>query len=584
MENVHCGMEATGIPGVASVGCVSTLQYNVGNPSGFGSCVVASHDGVYLLGPDVVKRNERLLSVRLWRPIDVEGAVLYTSLTAFFVRPFDSDNGASKATDIVCAVVAWESGGGQHQHVTALFFSLLSSLAVWESAHVTASETSFVRDRGPRRVLKLFYDPLAFKASQQDEHVVLCSCYDEVMRRKVYLSPSEEPSRRVLSPRNPHGTFVGMVCSVVISYSGSPDSRCWRAAFVSNLRPTIAPWLEDLPCSGVVCAIALRRNSESALVSVAVGLTNGYLVFLRGNGTKVTHRFNGPIADIVFVDACGLESKANHGLQNIQGVEMLPRGLQELLSGNQRVLECSNVGGPATSLVVAESLGRIIIIQNLDGEKPVLHVVADIQRYVSLSIPSALNTTSKVRCNSSEDVKSLNHRPVILKTPVNFAAHCTPLHRMRCEPKGAEQKSDSLIPFAREPHVSGMHCNPGPILAEGLLCMARVPNDVGNIEFLVSTMGHPIVSVVWNSGCGAFTISGYLLAPEPMFFVGFVDFFNTGVAEVVMAGMRQVVVARRSRRLQSARASLLLRVLSKYKKVGHKAFQKTGADVSQPGM
>lgn len=227
-----CG-EETNLPGVPSVGCVSSLAYRPHSHDGVAACVTASNDAVHIIGPNLdvrrdVKRDHALLTRTLWRippqhhhnqgaaaaagrartgastelvqaqlaedgpgyqnaATAEQSGALITSLVAFLVtaqNPRHSTRKAPANDDTVCVCCSWVDARGAH-HVSALFFSLLAALApsstaaevnLWVQAESLPSLAAVERRAG---VLRLFFDPSMSPTTNAGRSgwVVTCSCY-----------------------------------------------------------------------------------------------------------------------------------------------------------------------------------------------------------------------------------------------------------------------------------------------------------------------------------------------------------------------------------------------------------------------
>ncbi|KEG10452.1 hypothetical protein DQ04_03701080 [Trypanosoma grayi] len=564
-----CG-EATGIPGTPSVGCVAVLQYAVDTVGGFSCCVVATREAVYLLGPDLESSDGSLASVRLWRPHAQTNAARISSLVAFLLRPAAHKVHGTLCeegvvAEEVCAIVAWESDGGCQQHITALFFPLVSVLSAVESAPFTVNETSFVQARNQQRLLRLFYHPLFTGASFTSDHVVLCSCYDETVRKDARLTHNEERNRHVLTPGDPRGVFSGVLSFVVCSEV--PNDACkWNVEWFAQAPTSVTSWLAHCHTDGVVCAVAVQQALSHVII--ALGMTNGRVVLFHEDGRRLPYRFGGPIADLAFVYPWGIHNNERYRNPVVN----------QFLQHQQRKEKSSlEVSSPVTeeavgvlSLVILDSLGRVVILCDVNGGTPKMQVVPDIQQFITLA-KHRVSCLSNPNHNTGDVEETAGVRPVTMSsknffdlsslrlffqrrkqkdTPLDLAGekvNRTPAGEAEDTKRSSRDRKDALLA--------------GHILSRGLLSLALAPVSQGRVELVVSTMGQSIVSIPFDKNEGVFSIAGFIVAPEPMFFVGFVDFFNTGVAELVMTGMHHVLVARRSRHQLMERATLLLRLM-----------------------
>ncbi|ESL08022.1 hypothetical protein TRSC58_04283 [Trypanosoma rangeli SC58] len=566
-----CG-EVTDIPGTPSIGCVAVLQYEMGNLAGFSCCVVASKEEVYLLGPDLSVRDGSLTSVQLWRPHVEAKMAQVNSLVAFFLcsTAHETPNIPSKQkncaeTDEVCAVVAWEDGGGrQQQHLTALFFPLLQALSTSHNAPVRSIETMFFHERNQQRVLRLFYHPSFVTGSCKGKHVVLCSGYDETVRKDACLTLSEEHQRHILTPGDPRGDLLGMLSFVLCNAVTEKNACGWDVIWTAKAPAWVAPWIEQPLSDGVVCALAVQQEESS--VVAAVGTTNGHVHLLRSDCSHVSYRCSGPISDLAFVNTQCNRGEERHRIGVVTELVQQQEAKTSLDLNNtpETVVE----DDAPMRLAILDSLGRVIVLRDFTGGTESVQVVPDIQHFTTLAEHRAPYSSS-----SSATEGPASGRPVTVGlkrfSDISSLRHVFNRRRPK-EAQGdaqnttADPTSTQQIGIVRQPeNENGMFA--GHILSHGLLSLASLLGPRGHAELVVSTMGRSLVSIPFDKNEGAFSIAGFIGTPEAMFFIGFVDFFNTGVAELLMAGMSHVLVARRSRHQQKTRAALLLQLLERQK-------------------
>lgn len=576
-----CG-EVMDIPGTTCVGCAAIVPYGTSSLSGFSCCVIASHTEVHLLGPDIVKRDGTIISVKLWSPNVEQGHVRITSIVAFL--PGAGEDGAPgtpdstqqhehTVPDTTYVVVAWESSHEHQQqpHVTTLFFSLLDTLSAPDNPIVVANETTFFKERNRQRLVRLFYNPLFSVSAKDGEYVVLCSCYHDEQRKEASTGPNKRRNQRVLTPGDPHNVINGCF-SFVHFRPGQTEERSLEAMWLIDAPSCTAPWLVSPSCGGIVSALTVQKQQGEAPCAVAaMGTTRGRVIIMYNGRSSVVRRSRGPIADVAFVESS--DAQAQVVPCGSDAVEQLQRRLK-VLSDNSPVYTSRNESGKfvPTSLVVLDSLGYIMVIRHVNGDASTVQMVPDVQQFITLSW-GILNTASKPDASGNDITFGSGECSASQFSDCSKSSSDLPpgrivfcRHRQRYALAGEDVDGTCTPPTndrgdtGGDSTVKAMY-GPGHVLSSGLLSIAVVPESPGRVEFVVSTMGQLIASVVWNEQDDTFGIGKCLRAPESMFFVGFVDFFNTGVAEVVMAGVHHVLVSRRSRREHVARALLLLHLL-----------------------
>ncbi|RNF14574.1 hypothetical protein TcG_07528 [Trypanosoma cruzi] len=568
-----CG-EVMDIPGIPSVGCVAVLQYEMGTAAGFSCCVVASREEVYILGPELLVRDGSLISVRIWRPHVEKKLTRVMSLVAFLLHPAADEvsnvfqkHKVEAEIDEVCAVVAWEDDDGQQQqHITTLFFSLLQALSTPQNVSVKSFETSFFYERNQQRVLRLFYSPSFSSEFRKGKHVVLCSGYDETVRKHACLTPSEERNRHILTPGDPRGVLSG-IFSFVLCNSVVEDDACrWDVTWTTHAPAWVASWILQSPFDGVVCSLAVQKGEVSSVVA-AIGKTNGQLILFHADGTHVSHRFGGPIADLAFVSTRCIRGDEKYRVCAV--TELIDQQKENAFSSLNRMPELEVADDGRRSLVLLDSLGRVIVLRDVTEGMASAQIVSDIQQFITLaenraSHPSSGSVAGESAAGRPVTVSSKRFFDISSLRQFFYRGKTKRIQKDRQDDKVdsiSVQESDAI----RQPEQeNGMFA--GHILSRGLLSLASLPGPRGCTELVVSTMGQSIVSIPFDKNEGVFSIAGFIEASEAMFFIDFVDFFNTGVTELVMAGMHQVLVARRSRCQQKRRAALLLRLLARQKK------------------
>nr|CCC92979.1 conserved hypothetical protein [Trypanosoma congolense IL3000] len=563
-----CG-EVVDIPGTTCVGCTAVVQYNMNHMSGFSCCFVASAGGIYVMRPNVGSGKGAVLTSKLWSPDTPKGSVRFTSLVAFLVWPAAShvidvlrSEQQCEPPDTTCVVSAWEGEGGQG-HLTALFFSLKGLLGAGPPT-VVVRETSFFKDRGHRRVFRLFYDPLFSTSAAVGVHIVLCSCYDDSLRKDVSHAATAVRGRTLLTPGDSRGAFNGDFSFVMCS-TERKDLMGSEAVWCTGAPSCSSSWMAHQPCGGVVSAIVVRECREAATYAmVAMGTTRGRLHLLYSDKSNVMRHSKGPIADLAFCE----NSDAMYTDWDDAALKQLIRcrlGSAAASAGSNSEAKCNET--PAMNLVVLDSLGYVMVVRDVDGGGSVVQMVSDIQQFIALS-------WRRLPCddrfnNSSLDVRSrsVETAPCLTtSSPTNSSELLTQrlvFYRRRCSSHLAADTTGNTSHTS--PNGLGTCAiapgGPGQIFSAGLLHMTRVPGPLGRVELVISTMGQLIVFLPWRAEQDSFCISGCIRAVEPMFFVHFVDFFNTGVADLVMGGMHYVLLARRSRSEQCRKAAELMRLL-----------------------
>ncbi|ORC92005.1 uncharacterized protein TM35_000042190 [Trypanosoma theileri] len=594
-----CG-EVMNVPGIPCVGCVSVLHYNTHTATGFSCCVIASQEEVCVLGPDMHRGGGALTSVQLWRIKSQRKTAQITSLVAFLLTPPTLSSSSlspspppprsseemgeeSVIIDEVCAVVSWEEQNEEESepnyHITALFFPLVRTLLSEEDVPVVVKETSFLHERGQQRVFRLFYHPQFSMNFSEGIHVVLCSCYNEQAEKENLLSHSEERNRHVLTPGDSRGVFSGAFSFLVCSSTAGEYSR-WEVAWHHTPPACVASWMVRSPCNGVICSVAVQQQQkqqkqereeqqQTSHVMCAMGTTNGRVVLLRADGSSSTHRYGGPIVDLAFVHTGSMHGDERY--RNRIVTELLQQqSLQKTACTTSAfTLKNTQCEKKSMTLVILDALGRVILLHSVNNNKPNVRVVPDIQQFITLpgnGISLGINSidnhvTKEPVVDGSVAISSKNFFD-ISSLRLFFLRRKTKDVRHELRERTVSHISTSDSGVIQRP-VRDNAFLAGHVLSRGLLCLATTAGPWGRVELMVSTMGQSIVSIPFDKNDGTFSIAGFVVTPEPMFFVGLVDFYNTGVEELVMAGRYHILVANRSRQQQKAKAALLLRLLSK---------------------
>ncbi|CCW61362.1 unnamed protein product [Phytomonas sp. EM1] len=204
--------------------------------------------------------------------------------------------------------------------------------------------------------------------------------------------------------------------------------------------------------------------------------------------------------------------------------------------------------GAGLALAVLNSVGSVVILRALQSELPLVQMVPDL-----LPMSPVMNTSM----GSFADT----HLMRSFRMPKNDGAPSS-----GTQPPGYPPTTSNAVSSPSVRNFADLFGNTeemmvGHVLSRGLLCITQLEGDYGTVELVVSTMGHLIVSIAFNATENRFFIADTMITPAAMYFVGFVDFFATGCADLVMASHSTVLVARRSRAALQEKASLLLRLL-----------------------
>lgn len=341
----------------------------------------------------------------------------------------------------------------------------------------------------------------------------------------------------------------------------------------------VAPWLRAFQVDRVVCAFTVQAAAVATRVIAAAGTTDGRVFVLGPSSHRLVRRVSGPVADAVFVRTT--PAKAEAAARNAVVDEILSDAVAEDVLKNGSFTSAAEAEtarrdeSEFTALVILDGAGHLLVLRAVNSGAPITQAVPDLPQIITLAngqkqtltfvSPSLTNLDEEAQISSKNflDLSSLRHfigrrrvappRRVVGGTSPGTAslAHssltATPVNSSFAIGAGS----------ADEPALSGH------ILSRGLLCVTNIEGGKGGSELVVSTMGQVVVSVPFSPTEGCFRIAGFTVTPAPMFYVGFVDFFADGKPTLVMAGLKNVLVASRPQSTIRERAQLLLRLLSK---------------------
>ena len=348
-------------------------------------------------------------------------------------------------------------------------------------------------------------------------------------------------------------------------------------AYPSDLED-VAPWLRRFQIDRVVCAFTVQ--SATTRVIAAAGTTDGRVFTLGPTSHRLVRRVSGPVADAVFAPT--KPAKAETALRSAVVDEILTDAIAEDAFKNGSFTSAADVEfarrdeNGFTALVILDSAGHLLVLRAVNSGAPITQTVPDLPQVITLAnrqkqtltfvSPSMTNVVEEAQISSKNflDLSSLRHfigRPRTAPPPQPRRMHGS------TSPGNAPLASGSLTATPVDASFSfGSTDEPvlsGHILSRGLLCVTNIEWGRGGSELVVSTMGQVVVSVPFSPTEGCFRIAGFTVTPAPMFYVGFVDFFANGSPTLVMAGLKNVLVASRPQSTIRERAQLLLRLLSK---------------------
>jgi hypothetical protein len=351
----------------------------------------------------------------------------------------------------------------------------------------------------------------------------------------------------------------------------------------------VAPWLREFQIDRVVCAFTVQ--SATTRVIAAAGTTDGRVFVLGPTTYRLARRVSGPVADVIFVRT--KPAKVDAASRSAVVDEILSDAMAEDALKNVSFTSAADVEvarrdeSEFTALVVLDSAGHLLVLRAVNSGAPITQTVSDLPQVITLANghkqtltfvnPSLANIDEEAQISSRNflDLSSLRHfigrsraapqHPQQPQQPSRRAAAVAAT--TTTSPGTAPLASSSLT--ATPVNTSFAYGNgdepilTGHILSRGLICVANIECGKGGSELIVSTMGQVVVSVPFSPTDGCFRIAGFTVTPAPMFYVGFVDFFANGNPTLVMAGLKNVLIASRSQPTIRERAQLLLRLLSK---------------------
>lgn len=370
--------------------------------------------------------------------------------------------------------------------------------------------------------------------------------------------------------------------------SPSVGSACANCCIQVRAEPSatkdVAPWLLQFQPDRVICAFAVQSTTTSVIA--AAGTTDGRVYLLGLTSQRLVLRVSGPVADVMFVQT----KRANERSQTRNAVvdALLDDAMEEDTLKNGSFLSHADEfarhdGMDCAALVILDSAGHLLVLRAVNSGAATTQSVADIPQVITLAngqqstftavnSPMASLEGAPISSKNFHDLSTLHHF---------FSRRHLPLSQLQQQQQQRKMGWSDPSP-ANPPHASSsLATSPvnqsfsngatgaeettiaGHILSRGLLCVTCVYNAKGGAELVVSTMGQVVVSVPFSPTDGCFRIAGFTITPTPMFYVGFVDFFADGNPTVVMAGLKNVLVASRPQSTIRDRVELLLRLLDK---------------------
>ncbi|KPI90753.1 hypothetical protein ABL78_0189 [Leptomonas seymouri] len=392
---------------------------------------------------------------------------------------------------------------------------------------------------------------------------------------------SGSPTSTAANPRH-RGQLRFLTVNAEVSSSATAPRREDDGELILTAKPSAAsdvePWLRDFKIDRVVCAFAVQ--SVSTRIIAAAGTTDGRVFLLGLTSHRLVRRVSGPVADAVFVRT--KPAKVEAASRNAIVDEILNDAIAEDAYKNCSFTSATDMEfarrdeSEFVALVILDSAGHLLVLRAVNSGAPITQIVPDLPQIITLAngqnqtltfVNSSMASPEEEPQISSKnflDLSSLRHffgrrrtapppptRPVASATyPSNTALASSSLAATPVNQSFAASSGDETI-------LSGH------ILSRGLLCVTNIEWGKGGSELVVSTMGQVVVSVPFSPTEGCFRIAGFTVTPAPMFYVGFVDFFADGNPALVMAGLKNVLVASRPQSTIRERAQLLLRLLSK---------------------
>ncbi|KPA86557.1 hypothetical protein ABB37_00694 [Leptomonas pyrrhocoris] len=392
---------------------------------------------------------------------------------------------------------------------------------------------------------------------------------------------SASPGKTTATAANPRrlGQLRFITVSVAVSHNATAPDTDGDEALTVTATPSslsdVAPWLLAFQVDRVVCAFTVQ--SASTRVIAAAGTTDGRVFLLGPTSHRLVRRVSGPVADMTFVRT--RPSKADTASRNAVVDEIIEDAVSEDALKNVSFTSAADAEfarrdeSAFVALVVLDSAGHLLVLRAVNSGAAITQTVPDLPQIITLA-----NGQKQTLTFVSPSMANLEEAPQV--SSKNFLDLSSLRHfigRSRAAPprKAGRSTSPSNAPLAsssltatpvNQSFAASSEDEPilsGHILSRGLLCVANIESGKGGSELVVSTMGQVIVSVPFNPTEGCFRIAGFTVTPAPMFYVGFVDFFADGNPTLVMAGLKNVLVASRPPSTLRERAQLLLRLLSK---------------------
>lgn len=382
----------------------------------------------------------------------------------------------------------------------------------------------------------------------------------------------------------------------------------------------VAPWLARFQTDRVISVFAVQDGADGCtggeadgVAVAAAGSLDGRVFVVTATGDRVVRRLVGPIADLTFVSTRTAPVNAHVRCSVVD--ELVEEAMQQQLKGSdlstspaECIASSSVLGGAGSSgadiamaLVVLDSVGRVVILRGINSATPTTQSVADIPQVITLAerhqstltfvdLPRpGLPPHPPVSSKSFLDLSSLRqffHRRITVSRRDGAVPHSgagsgsaglgLPPRREGSGEVGAmtggtrsggslvaTPANDSLASRGGGDRQEDAHSMTGHVLSRGLLCVTSIEAARGRPELVVSTMGQAVVALPFDPVEGNFVITGFTVTPTPMHYVGFVDFFGCGTADLVMAGLQSVLVARRPRSSLREKALLVMRLLSR---------------------
>ncbi|CAG9582811.1 conserved hypothetical protein [Leishmania major strain Friedlin] len=346
----------------------------------------------------------------------------------------------------------------------------------------------------------------------------------------------------------------------------------------------VAAWLLQFQPDRVICAFAVQSTTTSVIA--AAGATDGRVYLLGLTSQRLVLRVSGPVADVMFVQTKRENDRSQTRNAVVDGLlddAMAEDTLRNGSFSSQADEFARHEGVDFAALVILDSAGHLLVLRAINSGAAITQNVADIPQVITLA-----NGQQPTFTAVNLSLASLDGEPISSK---HFHDLCTlrhffsqrrlPLSQLQRQQQQRKPGRSNPSPASPPLASSSLSTSPvnrsfsngaagaeettiaGHILSRGLLCVTCVYNAKGGAELVVSTMGQVVVSVPFSSTDGCFRIAGFTITPSPMFYVGFVDFFADGNPTLVMAGLKNVLVASRPQPTIRERVQLLLRLLGK---------------------